>query len=99
MDEVWKQVGIVGLTIAFSFLDLNVATLAKGSLNSMLKATDPRFATLRCSPLYGLSVAVTGISREERLEVNFGKSLLTQHSSHSGEKITGRPGSHIQCKS
>ena len=43
--------------------------LHKGSLNTMLKATDARFATLRCSTLYGLNVAVTGISREERLEV------------------------------
>jgi len=41
----------------------------QGSLNSMLKATDARFATLRCSTLYGLNVAVTGLSREERLEV------------------------------
>ena len=35
----------------------------------MLKATDARFASLRCSALHGLSVAVTGIPREERLEV------------------------------
>ena len=35
----------------------------------MLKATDARFASLRCSALHGLSVAVTGIQREERLEV------------------------------
>ena len=42
----------------------------------MLKATDARFATLRCSTLYGLSVAVTGISREERLEVRFIKHTL-----------------------
>ena len=35
----------------------------------MLKATDARFASLRCPALHGLSVAVTGIPREERLEV------------------------------
>ena len=43
----------------------------------MLKATDARFATLRCPTLYGLNVAVTGLSREERLEVRFVLRRLT----------------------
>ena len=73
VDQVWKQVCIACLAIVLLLMLAHciLASLYKGSLNSMLKATDARFATLRCPTLYGLNVAVTGLSREERLEVRF----------------------------
>ena len=72
----------------------------QGSLNSMLKATDARFASLRCSALHGLSVAVTGIPREERLEVIPPHQFCRRSSGwSSGEKTSWEQRSDIQRKS